>query len=144
MRLTNKSEYALLALVALARNYEQGLISGEVLAQTQRIPKRFLQQILFALKHGGFIRSAKGSAGGYALARAPERITVAEVVRFFEGALAPTTSTSRNYYQPSPIEREHGLIQLFSEIRNRVASLLEETTLAEVAFAGKVAARRKR
>ena len=144
MRLTNKSEYALLALVALARNYEQGLISGEVLAQTQRIPKRFLQQILFALKHGGFIRSVKGSAGGYALARAPERITVAEVVRFFEGALAPTTSTSRNYYQPSPIEREQGLIQLFSEIRNRVASLLEETTLAEVAFAGKVAARRKR
>lgn len=144
MRLTNKSEYALIALVALARNHEQGLMSGEVLAQKQRIPKRFLQQILFALKHGGFIRSVKGNAGGYALARAPERITVAEVVRFFEGALAPTTSTSRNYYQPSPIEREQGLIQLFSEIRNRVASLLEETTLAEVAFVGTVAARRKR
>jgi Rrf2 family cysteine metabolism transcriptional repressor len=133
MKLTNKSEYALLALVALARGYGGELISGDTLAQEQGIPKRFLQQILYVLKQGGFIRAVKGSAGGYALARAPHTITVAEIVRFFEGPLAPTTSTSQNFYQPSPIERERGLVKLFSEIRNRVASLLEDTTLAEVA-----------
>lgn len=133
MKLTNKSEYALLALVALARDYGGELISGDTLAQEQGIPKRFLQQILYVLKQGGFIRAVKGSAGGYALARAPHTITVAEIVRFFEGPLAPTTSTSQNFYQPSPIERERGLVKLFSEIRNRVASLLEDTTLSEVA-----------
>lgn len=132
MKLTNKSEYALLALVALARNYSKGLMSGEDISQTQGIPKRFLQQILFSLKQGGFIRTVKGKDGGYQLARAPQEISVAEIVRFFEGPLAPTTSVSRNYYQPSPIEHEQGLVKLFAEIRNRVADLLEDTTLYQV------------
>lgn len=132
MKLTNKSEYALLALVALARNYPKGLISGEDLSQSQEIPKRFLQQILFSLKRGGFIRSVKGKEGGYALAKSPKDISVAEIVRFFEGPLAPTTSVSKNYYHPSPIEHEQGLVRLFGEIRNRVAALLEETTLHDV------------
>jgi Rrf2 family cysteine metabolism transcriptional repressor len=134
MKLTNKSEYALLALVALARNYSKGLLSGELLAEQQRIPKRFLQQILFALKHGGFVRSVKGKSGGYMLARDPAQISVAEIVRFFEGPLAPTTSVSRNYYQPSPIEHEQGLVSLFAKIRDCVAELLEVTTLAEVSL----------
>lgn len=132
MKLTNKSEYALLALVALARNYSKGLLSGEELSQSQGIPKRFLQQILFSLKRGGFIRSVKGKDGGYELAKPPKEISVAEIVRFFEGPLAPTTSVSRNYYHPSPIEHEQGLVKLFAEIRNRVAEILEETTLHEV------------
>jgi Rrf2 family cysteine metabolism transcriptional repressor len=136
MKLTNKSEYALLALVALARNYPKGLVSGDFLAEQQGIPKRFLQQILFALKQGGFVRSVKGKAGGYMLARDPRRVSVAEIVRFFEGPLAPTTSVSQNYYHPSPIEHEQGLITLFAEIRDRVAQVLEGTTLAEVS-AGK-------
>jgi Rrf2 family protein len=142
MKLTNKSEYALLAMVALARDYSQGLVSGEVLAKQQGIPRRFLQQILFALKRAGFVQSVKGPAGGYKLARDPNRISVAEIVRFFEGPLAPSTSVSRNYYQPSPIEHESGLLELFAEIRDRVATLLEETTLADVS--GKAPPRRKR
>jgi len=132
MKLTNKSEYALLALVALARNYSKGLVSGELLAERQGIPKRFLQQILFALKQGGFVRSVKGKAGGYMLARDPRQVSLAEIVRFFEGPLAPTTSVSHNFYHPSPIEHERGLVTLFAEIRDRVAQLLERTTLAEV------------
>jgi Rrf2 family protein len=132
MKLTNRSEYALLALIALARHYEKGFLSGDVIAEGQGIPKRFLQQILFSLKGAGLVRSVKGKAGGYALARAPQDISVAEIVRFFEGALAPTTSTSRNFYQPSPIEHERGLVRLFSEIRDSVASILEATTLADV------------
>jgi Rrf2 family cysteine metabolism transcriptional repressor len=133
MKLTNKSEYALLALVSLARRFNKDLVPGDALAKEQEIPKRFLQQILFSLKQGGFVRAVKGSSGGYALARAPQTIMIADVVRHFEGALAPTSSTSRNYYEPSPIEREQGLVELFSEIRNRVAAILEDTTLAQVA-----------
>jgi Rrf2 family cysteine metabolism transcriptional repressor len=144
MKLTNRSEYALLALIELARHYDEGLLSGDCLAERQAIPKRFLQQILFSLKRGGFIRSVKGKAGGYALNRAPHAITVAEIVRFFEGALAPTTSTSRNFYQPSPIEHEKGLVQLFSEIRDRVATMLETTTLSDVSMSTKLTRKRRR
>jgi len=144
MKLTNRSEYALLALIELARHYEQGLLSGDCLAERQGIPKRFLQQILFSLKRGGYIRSVKGKAGGYALVSPPQAITIAEIVRFFEGALAPTTSTSRNFYQPSPIEHEKGLVHLFFEIRDQVATILETTTLSDVSRPMKLARTRRR
>jgi len=137
MKLTNKSEYALLALTALARNYKKGLLSGDELADGQGVPKRFLQQILFALKRAGYVHSVKGQEGGYELSRDPREITVAEIVRFFEGPLAPTTSVSKNFYQPSPIEREKGLMTLFAKIRNEVAEILEATTLAEVSGLGR-------
>ena len=132
MKLTNRSEYALLALTALARNYEKGLLSGDDLARGQGVPKRFLQQILFALKRAGYVRSVKGQDGGYELSRDPNEISLAEIVRFFEGPLAPTTSVSKNFYEPSPIEREKGLVALFANIRNEVAAILEATTLADV------------
>ncbi len=132
MKLTNKSEYALLALTELARNYGKGLVSGDDLAERQGVPKRFLQQILFGLKRAGYVRSVKGQDGGYELSKDPSAVTVAEIVRFFEGPLAPTTSVSKNFYEPSPIEREKGLMGLFARIRNEVASILEATTLAEV------------
>ncbi len=144
MKLTNKSEYALLALAALARNYSKGLLSADDVAKAQGVPKGFLQQILFALKRGGYIRSVKGQEGGYALSRDPGDVTVAEIVRFFEGPLAPTTSVSKNFYEPSPIEREKGLVTLFSRIRNEVASILEATTLADVSGARKPPGRQKK
>lgn len=132
MKLTNRSEYALLALISLARSYPKQLLSGEEIATSQSIPKRFLQQILIALKRGGFVRTVKGKDGGYALAKAPEEISVAEVVRFLEGPLAATPSVSKNFYHPSPIEQEPGLVILFRGIRDRVAQLLEETTLRDL------------
>ena len=145
MKLTNKSEYALLALAALARNYGKGLVSGDDLSERQGVPKRFLQQILFSLKRAGYVRSVKGQEGGYELSMDPAKITVAEIVRFFEGPLAPTTSVSKNFYEPSPIEGEKGLMSLFSRIRNEVAAILESTTLAEVSgVAGRQAVRHKR
>ena len=135
MKLTNRSEYALVALALLSRQHGKGLLSADSIAEEQGIPKRFLQQILFSLKRGGFVRAVKGQDGGYTLARDPEKITVAEIVRFFEGALAPTTSVSKNFYEASPIEKEKGMVQLLQQIRDEIARKLEKTTLAEVSGA---------
>ncbi len=132
MKLTNRTEYALLALLALARHYGKGLLSGDEIVAQQGVPKRFLQQILFALKRGGFVRSVKGQDGGYELAKPPKDIVIADVVRFFEGALAPSRSVSKNFYEPSPIERERCLVRLFGAIRDEVARILERTTLEDV------------
>jgi len=132
MKLTNRSEYALLALAVLAREYSQGFVSADEIIKKRAIPKRFLQQILFNLKRGGFIKSHKGQDGGYRLARAPEEISIAEIVRFFEGALAPTAAASKYFYEESPIEQESGMIKLFTRIRNDVSNILETTNLAEV------------
>ena len=132
MKLTSRSEYALLALLCLARHKTETFISGETIAQEQGIPPKFLQQILLALKRSRYVHSSKGQHGGYRLARQPGEISLAEIVRLFDGALAPTESVSKYLYESTPIEREEGLLNVFREIRDHVAEKLEKTTLADV------------
>ena len=132
MKLTHRGEYALLALVFLARLPEGEIASIETIATAQKIPRKYLEQILLTLKRGGHVTSVRGKAGGYLLARDPEDITVADVVRLFEGALAPTPSVSQFFYSESPIEHEPTLVTLFREVRDLVAAHLERTTLAQL------------
>lgn len=132
MKLTTRSEYALLALLFLARHEGDEPVSGEVIAQEQGIPPKFLQQILLALKRARYVHSAKGQRGGYLLAKKPDEIALAEIVRLLDGALAPTESVSAYFYESTPIEREEKLLDVFREIRDYVAYKLEETTLADV------------
>lgn len=132
MKLTSRSEYALLALIALARHKPGEFINGESIAQEQNIPPKFLQQILLVLKHARYVQSSKGQRGGYRLAKAPSAIPLAEIVRLFDGALAPTESVSRYFYESTPVEKEKKLIKVFRDIRDYVAEKLEKTTLADV------------
>ncbi|HQN00906.1 MAG TPA: Rrf2 family transcriptional regulator, partial [Candidatus Hydrogenedentes bacterium] len=131
-KLTTRSEYALLALLFLSRHDKEEPVSGEIIAQEQGIPPKFLQQILLALKRAHYIRSAKGQRGGYLLAKKPHEITIAEIVRLLDGALAPTESVSKYFYEATPVEREEKLLDVFRDIRDYVAKKLEETTLADV------------
>jgi Rrf2 family protein len=132
VRLTSKSEYALLALVYLARHADEGFLSVHSIAAAQEIPRKFLEQILLILKRGRYVRSQKGQHGGYCLARAPERIHLAEVIRLIDGALAPTESASKYFYESTPVEKEKKLLRLFREIRNYLSNKLEGTSLADV------------
>ena len=133
MRLSRKSEYACLALIDLAsRHMEGGQSKVREVAERQGIPRGFLVQILLRLKNAGYVRSARGAAGGYRLAKPPEEITVAEVVRLMDGALAPVGSVSRFFYDHTPIEKSPKLVALFTEIRNHVARKLETTTLRDL------------
>lgn len=132
MKLTSKSEYALLALVHLARHGESGFIPVQAIATAQGIPPKFLEQILLTLKRAKYLRSLRGNRGGYSLARRPDRISLAEVIRLFDGALAPTESVSKYFYEPTPIESEKNLLRVFREIRDTVSARLEKTTIADV------------
>jgi Rrf2 family protein len=132
MKLTSRSEYALLALVYLARQQSAEFVSIETIASDQGIPRKFLEQILLALKRAKYLSSCKGQHGGYRLTKPAKRISLAEVVRLFDGALAPTDSVSKNFYEPTPVEKEKGLIRVFKEIRDYVSGKLENTTIADV------------
>lgn len=132
MKLTSRSEYALLALVFLARNESTHHISVETIAKAQNIPAKFLEQIMLALKHGKYVHSVKGQHGGYKLAKAPDKISLAEVIRLFDGALAPTESVSKYFYETTPIEKEKNLLRVFKKVRDQVAETLETTTIADV------------
>lgn len=132
MKLTYRSEYALLALVYLARQHESTYIPAETIAQAQGIPLKFLEQLLLVLRRAKYLHSYKGWNGGYCLARPPEEICLAEIIRLFDGALAPTDSVSDAYHNSTPIEKEKGLVRVFREIRDYVALKLENTTLADI------------
>lgn len=132
MRLTSKGEYGLLALVFLARQEREKVFSVASIAKEQQIPVKFLEQILLTLKRAGYVESIRGSGGGYRLAEKPQKITLAEIVRLFDGAIAPTSSTSKFFYQSSPIEREPKLLETFRRVRDTVAKMLESITLKDI------------
>ncbi len=133
MKLSARSEYALLALVYLVRQPPEVPVPLQAIAEAQKIPVKFLEQIFLTLRRAGVLKSSKGHLGGYWLGRTPEAITLAEVVRLFDGALAPTHSVSEYFYGATPVEREQPLLQVFREIRDVVAARMESTTLKDVA-----------
>lgn len=132
MKLTLRSEYALLALIYLARAETGSFAPVERIAAAQGIPLRFLEQISLLLKRGRILKSLKGKGGGYALARPASKINLADVIRLIDGALAPTESVSKYFYETTPIERERKLLKIFKDIRDYVADKLETTSLADV------------
>lgn len=132
MRLTCRSEYALLALVYLARRQGEEYVSVQTISAAQKIPPKFLEQILLTLRLAKFVQSSKGKNGGFRLAKPADKISLAEIIRHFDGHLAPTESASKYFYESTPIEKETGLLAVFKEVRDYVANKMENTTLADV------------
>ncbi|MBN8549094.1 MAG: Rrf2 family transcriptional regulator [Deltaproteobacteria bacterium] len=132
MRLSNRTEYALLALIFLGRRSDASPVHGQEIAKVQRIPMPFLRQILLSLKQAHLVKSIKGRSGGYALCRAADKISVAEIVRLFDGPLAPTRSVSKFFQEDTPIVRERKVTSLMREVRDVVAKRLENTFLSDI------------
>jgi Rrf2 family cysteine metabolism transcriptional repressor len=132
MRLSSRTEYALLALIFLARLPAGKFAHGQDIADAQKIPMSFLQQILFALKQARLVRSVKGRAGGYALNRDASKITLAEVVRLFDGPLAPSRTVSKLFHEQTPIAGERKVTAFLREIRDYLSEKLENATLRDM------------
>jgi Rrf2 family protein len=134
MRLSLRGEYALRALLVLGLNYDQPLVRIQSISDQQNIPKRFLEQILNDLKSAGFVQSQRGVAGGYRLAKSPEEITLAAVVRHIEGALAPVSCVSERFYEKCscPDESRCAIRSAMKEVRDAVVRVAERITLAEL------------
>jgi len=134
MKLSKRGEYGLRALQDLAKYHGDGPIPNKDLAERNNIPARFLEQILLTLKHGRIVRSQKGPQGGYYLARPPEQITLAEVVRLLDGPLAPIGCASETAYEPCgcPDMEACGLRRVMRGVRDAVAEMMEGTTLADL------------
>ena len=133
MRVSKKTDYALRALFTLVDHYGGLPIPIRELARRNDAPKRFLEQIMLALKSQGWVDSVAGIRGGYILSRNPNKITMGEVVRHFDGILAPIDCVSVTGYQRCSQESVCRFRRVFFDARNYVANLMDRTTLAEVA-----------
>jgi Rrf2 family protein len=133
--LTNRSRYALKALLVLAREAGQGPILVSDLAAREALPKKFLEAILLDLKRQRLVESKKGKGGGYFLRRNPSEITFAEVIRVLDGPLAAVSCVSQTAYMRCAEcldEQTCGVRLAMKKVRDATAEILDHTTLADV------------
>ena len=130
MRISAKADYAVRASIELAASDEGGPIKGERVADAQKIPLRFLENILGELKHAGLVQSQRGAEGGYWLSRHPEDISLAEIIRAVEGPLASVRGE-----RPEDLEYRGAsspLQEVWIALRANIRGVLESVTLADI------------
>jgi Rrf2 family protein len=137
MRLSKRGEYGLRAMILLAHAYKESpdaMVQIKDISAQEKIPGKYLEQILLALKNAGLLQSRMGIGGGYYLARQPEDINLGQIIRILDGPLAPIRCVSQMAYEPCgcPDERTCGLRMVMGDVRNAIADILDNTTLANV------------
>ena len=129
MRISAKADYAIRAAAELAA--APGLLKGDQIAAAQSIPIKFLENILSELRHAGLVASQRGAEGGYALARPPAEVRLADVIRAVDGPLAHVRGT-----RPENLEytgAAEPLRDVWIALRKNIRGVLETVTLADLA-----------
>lgn len=133
--LSKKTRYAMLALTKLAKEYGNGPIPISEIATSEKIPQRFLENILLEIKKMGILGSRLGKAGGYYLIKKPEEVSLGDIVRQFEGTIAMMHCISEKAYQPCEFckdEKNCKIRKVFKEVRDNTLSILQRTTLDQL------------
>ena len=137
--LTAKGKYSLKALAYLA-TLEPGETTQAIdIAESNGIPKKFLDAILGELRNAGIVHSRKGPGGGYMLARAPSEIKIGHVIRTIDGPLAPLPCASRTAYQPC---RDCKSVKtctvrlIMTKVRDATSEVLDRLTVADMVSMG--------
>ena len=136
MKLSKRGEYALRALINLGIAHEVGrsLVQVSEIADYERIPVKFLEQIMQSLKEAGLVSSQRGRFGGYRLARLASKIRLGDIIRLVEGPLAPIRCVSATAYEKCscPDEAHCGLRMIMLDVRNAISGILDRHTIADV------------
>jgi Rrf2 family protein len=133
--LSKKAKYAIKALIALAERENEEPMRIVDLAIAEQIPPKFLELILLGLRNHGILQSRKGKGGGYLLARDPGDIYLGQIVRIFDGPLAPVPCASQTAYvrcADCPDEAVCGVHLAMKEVRDATAKVLDGTSLASL------------
>jgi Rrf2 family protein len=136
MKISKRGEYALRALIDFGIAYELGrpLMKIGELVEKERLPVKFIEQILTQLRGAGYIETKRGKAGGYLLAKPPKEISLGQVIRLIDGPLAPISCVSVTAYErcTCPDEDHCGLRMLMLDVRNAIARILDRYVLGDV------------
>jgi len=132
MKLSTKGRYGLRAMLDLASNAEKGPSTIHAIAKRQEISERYLEQLLIPLKQSGLVKSVRGSQGGYLLGRAPQDISVGEIIRVLEGPLSPVDCVSEQ--NPDDCKRADKCVTrtIWTKIRDCIAEVLDSYTLLDL------------
>ena len=133
MKITFKGDYALKIMLDLALEYEGPLVQMKEIARRQDIPKKFLEQIVVILKGAKYIRTVRGPRGGIALAMAPAKITLGEIIRVIEGPTAPIACVSVTSREKCDFENRCAFREVFGEITSLIDDKVDNITFADMA-----------
>lgn len=134
--LAQKTRYALRSLLYLVEEGQGAPVQLARIAETQRVPPKYLELIMLDLKKAGLVRSTRGPKGGYVLARDPRQISFGEIVRVMEGPIALVPCASVNFYASCGDchdENTCAIRRAFALLREQSATLLEGISLAKAA-----------
>jgi Rrf2 family protein len=132
--ISQKAKYALRALVALAKHPVGKPVFISEIAESQGIPKKFLEQILLELKHHGLVVSKRGKAGGYGLLRPADTISFGEVLRIIDGPIAPLPCLSKIAYRRCEDCKEEASCEVrrvFAQVADATRAVLDRTTISD-------------
>lgn len=133
--LSKKAQYSILALVKLAKEYNAGPVLINSISKSERIPKKFLESILFDLKQLGILGSKKGKGGGYYLIKDPAEVNLADIIRHIDGAIALIPCVTYKYYQPCQHCKDEvtcGIRSVVKDIRDETVNLLKKISLTDI------------
>jgi Rrf2 family protein len=133
--ISQRARYAFKAMVALARAKPGEGLRIRQLCEQENLPRKFLEQILLALKAAGYVTSRRGRDGGYELLKPANTIAIGPLLRVIDGPIAPLPCLSRTAYRKCEDCRDEAHCELriaFSRAYAQYLSVLEATTLAEV------------
>ena len=132
MKLTKRGEYGLRALLALVQVYGQRTLSLRAISSQEKLPVKFLEQIMMTLKRNNLVESVKGKHGGYSLARPPQEIMVGAVIRAVDGPLAPLANAREIEKRIQRDESHPGLYSILLDVRNAISEILDHKSLADI------------
>lgn len=132
LKISQRGLYALKALSHLAERWDGEIVPTHEIAEREGIPEKFLEAILLTLRNARLVASRRGREGGYRLRRPPAEIVVGDVVRLLDGPLAPFGDAAELARLVKTEPRHAGLFDLFLDVRNAAAAILDNTTLADL------------
>jgi Rrf2 family protein len=136
MKISQKGLYALQAMMMLARHHHQGAIKIREIAYEEDLPEKFLELILLELKNARMVESVRGAKGGYQLRREPADIPLSEIMRLIDGPVAPFADAEQLRVLINRDLPHRALYQVFLDVRDAAAKILENTTLADLIASG--------
>lgn len=137
MRISQKGLYALQAMMMLARRYNQGAIRIRDIAYEEGLPEKFLELILLEMKNARIVDSVRGARGGYRLRRDPAELPLSDIIRLIDGPLAPMGDAEQLRGLIAKDADHRALYEVFLEVRDAAAKILENTTVADLIADGK-------
>lgn len=133
MRISNKGEYALKAILDLSYHYQdRSVIPLTSISRRQDIPLKFLEQIMLILKKAGYVESKRGIKGGFFLLKSPQEVTLGDIIRLMEGQIGPVLNSRNESYSGYSKEEEYAIREVWMKVTGAVSKIIDSVTFSHI------------